>query len=74
MCIQVTDSVSLPLLDGGPGNKKYLVRLLTYLPGTPVAKVATTPQVFYEIGKLAASLDTALAEVGCHPCSLTIAQ
>ncbi|XP_065544833.1 hydroxylysine kinase isoform X2 [Lathamus discolor] len=53
--------------DGGPGDKKYLVRLLTYLPGTPVAKVATTPQVFYEIGKLAASLDTALAEEFHHP-------
>ncbi|KAM8987233.1 hydroxylysine kinase [Ara ararauna] len=53
--------------DGGPGNKKYLVRLLTYLPGTPVAKVATTPQVFYEIGKLAASLDTALTEKFHHP-------
>ncbi|XP_061203606.1 hydroxylysine kinase [Neopsephotus bourkii] len=52
---------------GGPENKKYLVRLLTYLPGTPVAKVATTPQLFYEIGKLAASLDTALAEEFHHP-------
>lgn len=40
-----------------------MVRLLTYLPGTPVAKIATNAQIFYEIGKLAASLDKALSEV-----------
>uniref|UniRef100_U3J9U0 Hydroxylysine kinase n=2 Tax=Anas TaxID=8835 RepID=U3J9U0_ANAPP len=54
-----------------PDNKKYMVRLLTYLPGTPVAKVAaelaTNPQIFYEIGKLAASLDKALTEKFHHP-------
>ncbi|NXT91724.1 HYKK kinase, partial [Anhinga rufa] len=51
----------------GPGNKKYMVRLLTYLPGTPVAKIATNAQIFYEIGKLAASLDKALSEKFHHP-------
>uniref|UniRef100_A0A669P714 Hydroxylysine kinase n=1 Tax=Phasianus colchicus TaxID=9054 RepID=A0A669P714_PHACC len=39
------------------GNKKYMVRLLTYLPGTPVAKIAAPTQLLYDIGKLAASLD-----------------
>ncbi|PKK25415.1 hydroxylysine kinase, partial [Columba livia] len=51
----------------GCGNKKYMVRLLTYLPGTPVAKIATNAQIFYEIGKLAASLDKALSEKFHHP-------
>lgn len=40
-----------------------MVRLLTYLPGTPVAKIATNAQIFYEIGKLAARMDKALSEV-----------
>ncbi|XP_074773231.1 hydroxylysine kinase isoform X2 [Athene noctua] len=53
--------------DTGPGNKKYMVRLLTYLPGTPVAKIATNTQILYEVGKLAASLDKALSEKFHHP-------
>ncbi|NWI89522.1 HYKK kinase, partial [Pitta sordida] len=59
--------MSLEPGDAGPENKKYLVRLLTYLPGTPVAKIATNPQLLFEIGKLAASLDKALAEKFHHP-------
>ncbi|KFV03468.1 Hydroxylysine kinase, partial [Tauraco erythrolophus] len=59
--------MSLESGDTGPGNKKYMVRLLTYLPGTPVAKIATNAQILYEIGKLAASLDKALAEKFHHP-------
>uniref|UniRef100_A0A8B9N3H1 Hydroxylysine kinase n=1 Tax=Accipiter nisus TaxID=211598 RepID=A0A8B9N3H1_9AVES len=59
--------MSLESGDTGPGNKKYMVRLLTYLPGTPVAKIATNSQIFYEIGKLAASLDKALSEKFHHP-------
>ncbi|XP_035409700.1 hydroxylysine kinase [Cygnus olor] len=63
--------MSLEPRGSGPDSKKYMVRLLTYLPGTPVAKVAaklaTNPQIFYEIGKLAASLDKALSEKFHHP-------
>ncbi|NXX51404.1 HYKK kinase, partial [Tricholaema leucomelas] len=51
----------------GPEKKKYMVRLLTYLPGTPVAKIATNAQIFYEIGQLAAKLDKALSEKFYHP-------
>ncbi|XP_048812170.1 hydroxylysine kinase [Lagopus muta] len=51
----------------GSGNKKYMVRLLTYLPGTPVAKIAAPTQLLYDIGKLAASLDKALTEEFHHP-------
>ncbi|NWT43388.1 HYKK kinase, partial [Chroicocephalus maculipennis] len=59
--------MSLEAGDTGPGNKKYMVRLLTYLPGMPVAKIATNAQILYEIGKLAASLDKALSEKFHHP-------
>ncbi|NXV97271.1 HYKK kinase, partial [Calonectris borealis] len=59
--------MSLESGDTGSGNKKYMVRLLTYLPGTPVAKIATNAQIFYEVGKLAASLDKALSEKFHHP-------
>uniref|UniRef100_A0A672QQ49 Hydroxylysine kinase n=1 Tax=Sinocyclocheilus grahami TaxID=75366 RepID=A0A672QQ49_SINGR len=37
---------------------KYLVRLLTYLPGTTVAKITCSPQILYDVGKMAATLDT----------------
>uniref|UniRef100_A0A8C3VBI8 Hydroxylysine kinase n=1 Tax=Catharus ustulatus TaxID=91951 RepID=A0A8C3VBI8_CATUS len=50
-----------------PGSKKYMVRLLTYLPGTPVAKITTNAQILYEIGRLAASVDKVLSEKFQHP-------
>ncbi|NWU70234.1 HYKK kinase, partial [Pterocles burchelli] len=59
--------MSLESGDTGAGNKKYMVRLLTYLPGTPVAKIATNSHMLFEIGKLAASLDKALSEKFHHP-------
>ncbi|KFO83290.1 Hydroxylysine kinase, partial [Buceros rhinoceros silvestris] len=61
------NTMSLEPGGAGPGNTKYLVRLLTYLPGTPVAKIAANAPIFYEIGKLAARLDRALAEKFHHP-------
>ncbi|XP_071610755.1 hydroxylysine kinase [Heliangelus exortis] len=66
------NTMSLEAGDTGPGSKKYMVRLLTYLPGTPVAKIATNPQILYEIGKLAARLDKALAEKFHHPSVKTL--
>ncbi|KFO74155.1 Hydroxylysine kinase, partial [Cuculus canorus] len=59
--------MSLESGDCRSGNKKFIIRLLTYLPGTPVAKIATNAEILYEIGKLAASLDKALAEKFHHP-------
>ncbi|XP_068882482.1 hydroxylysine kinase isoform X3 [Aphelocoma coerulescens] len=59
--------MSLELGDTRPGSKKYMVRLLTYLPGTPVAKIATNAQILYEIGKLAARVDKVLSEKFQHP-------
>lgn len=53
----------LPLADCGYGCQKYLVRLLTYLPGTTISKVPLTPQLLYETGKTAARMDLILQEV-----------
>lgn len=63
------DGGIMSVQEGGsrPGNQKYVVRLLTYLPGTPVAKIAAPTQLLYDIGKLAASLDKALTEQFRHP-------
>ncbi|NXM76906.1 HYKK kinase, partial [Serilophus lunatus] len=59
--------MSLESGDTGSENRKFMVRLLTYLPGTPVAKITPTTELLFEIGKLAASLDKALAEKFHHP-------
>nr|XP_057929365.1 hydroxylysine kinase [Doryrhamphus excisus]XP_057929366.1 hydroxylysine kinase [Doryrhamphus excisus] len=53
-------------LDCGYGRRKYLVRLLTYLPGIPIAKVPFSPQLLYEVGQTAARMDTILKEMK-HP-------
>nr|XP_019936210.1 PREDICTED: hydroxylysine kinase-like [Paralichthys olivaceus] len=52
--------------DCGSGCQKYMVRLLTYLPGTTVSKLPLTPQLLYEIGKTAAQMDKILNEM-THP-------
>ncbi|XP_010894279.2 hydroxylysine kinase [Esox lucius] len=53
-------------IDCGFGRQKYVVRLLTYLPGTPIAKVPCSPQILYEVGKMAAKMDLVLQEMK-HP-------
>lgn len=55
--------LSLPLADCGYGCQKYLVRLLTYLPGSTISKVPLTPQLLYETGKTAARMDKILQKV-----------
>lgn len=55
--------LSLPLTDCGYGCQKYLVRLLTYLPGTTISKVLLTPQLLYETGKTVARMDKILQKV-----------
>lgn len=39
------------------------MRLLTYLPGTMISKVAVTPQLLYETGRIAAMMDQVLLKV-----------
>lgn len=60
------NTISLISIDSGSEVKSYLVRMLTYLPGRPVAEVAISHQQLYEIGRLAARLDKALEEFH-HP-------
>lgn len=51
------------LLDCGQGAQTYCVRLMTYLPGKTVAESPVTVQDLYQIGKLAAVIDTTLKQV-----------
>ncbi|CAB1314337.1 unnamed protein product [Coregonus sp. 'balchen'] len=55
--------MSLEDIDCGFGRQKYLVRLLTYLPGTTIVKVPSSPQILYEAGKMAAKMDALLQEM-----------
>ncbi|XP_074525200.1 hydroxylysine kinase-like [Halichoeres trimaculatus] len=58
--------MSLEEMDCGYGSQKYLVRLLTYLPGTTISQSTLTPQLLYETGKTAARMDLILQEID-HP-------
>ncbi|KAJ0065052.1 hypothetical protein NL108_001056 [Boleophthalmus pectinirostris] len=58
--------MSLRELDCGYGRQKYLVRLLSYLPGKNISKVPLTPQLLYETGKMAAKVDKVLQNMK-HP-------
>ncbi|XP_012867590.1 PREDICTED: hydroxylysine kinase [Dipodomys ordii] len=59
-------TTSLMSIDSGSGIKNHLVRLMTYLPGRPIAEVPVGPPLLYEIGRLAAKLDKTL-ETFHHP-------
>ncbi|XP_061883999.1 hydroxylysine kinase isoform X2 [Entelurus aequoreus] len=52
--------------DCGYGLQKYLVRLLTYLPGIPISKVPLSPQLLHKVGQTAARVDNILKEMK-HP-------
>ncbi|XP_024135123.1 hydroxylysine kinase [Oryzias melastigma] len=58
--------ISLEEMDCGFGLQKYLVRLLTYLPGVTISKVPLLPNLLYETGKMAATMDTVLQKME-HP-------
>nr|XP_033477286.1 hydroxylysine kinase-like isoform X1 [Epinephelus lanceolatus] len=58
--------MSLEETDCGYGPQKYLVWLMTYLPGTTISNVPLTPQLLYEAGKTAARMDKILHEME-HP-------
>ncbi|KAJ3599647.1 hypothetical protein NHX12_033603 [Muraenolepis orangiensis] len=60
------DLMALEEIDCGYGRQKYLVRLLTFLPGTTISKVPVSPQMLYEVGKIAARMDTVLLKMD-HP-------
>ena len=52
------------LVDGPAG--RHALRLVTYLPGLPLAEAAKTPQVLRSLGSFLGRLDRALASFG-HP-------
>ncbi|XP_023699949.2 hydroxylysine kinase [Paramormyrops kingsleyae] len=58
--------LSLEAIDTGSGSEVYLVRLLTYLSGTTLAKVPSSPQILYQVGKMAAKMDEILQKME-HP-------
>uniref|UniRef100_A0A8C5I267 Hydroxylysine kinase n=1 Tax=Gouania willdenowi TaxID=441366 RepID=A0A8C5I267_GOUWI len=58
--------MSLEENDCGSGCQKYVVRLLRYLPGTTISKAPMTPQLLYEAGRTAATMDTFFQEMK-HP-------
>ncbi|XP_078541349.1 hydroxylysine kinase-like isoform X2 [Lissotriton helveticus] len=58
--------LSLQSADYGLGKKDHVVRLMTYLPGVPLAKIPAGPDLLYEVGQLAAKLDKALQKFS-HP-------
>ncbi|KAM5291752.1 hydroxylysine kinase [Ctenodactylus gundi] len=60
------NTISLMSMDNGSKIKSHLVRLLTYLPGRPIAEVPIRPQLLHEIGRLAAQLDGTLEKFH-HP-------
>ncbi|KAM3925067.1 hydroxylysine kinase [Leptodactylus fuscus] len=58
--------MSLEDIDYGDVKQKHIVRLLTYLPGTLVAEIKATPEILFDIGKMAAILDKTLTKKFQH--------
>lgn len=54
---------SLQELDCGFGLQRYLVRLMTYLPGITISKVPLSSKLLYEAGKMAARVDKILKKM-----------
>ncbi|XP_030228673.1 hydroxylysine kinase isoform X2 [Gadus morhua] len=58
--------MNLEEIDCGFGCQKFMVRLLTYLPGTTISTVPYTPQLLYDVGKMAARMDQVFLKMD-HP-------
>ncbi|KAL7866982.1 hypothetical protein AOLI_G00147960 [Acnodon oligacanthus] len=58
--------MSLEEIDCGFWVQKYVVRLLNFIPGTPIMQVTCTPQLLYEVGRTVATMDTILLQME-HP-------
>ncbi|KAM8888160.1 hydroxylysine kinase-like isoform 2-T2 [Synchiropus picturatus] len=55
--------LSLEEMDCGYGPQRYLVRLLTYLPGVMLSTVAVSSQILFEVGKTVAEMDQIFQKV-----------
>ncbi|XP_049623386.1 hydroxylysine kinase-like [Suncus etruscus] len=63
LCLSKKNNIiSVINLDHGSVTKSHLVRLLTYLPGRPAAEVPITPQLLFEMGRVAAQMDQKLED------------
>ncbi|XP_078286015.1 hydroxylysine kinase-like [Rhinoraja longicauda] len=58
--------MSLETISCGQEYKNYMVRLLTYLPGTQLLKIPADPQILYKIGRTLAQINKVLIEFN-HP-------
>ncbi|XP_069758943.1 hydroxylysine kinase-like [Narcine bancroftii] len=58
--------MSLETISCGQEFKKHMVRLFTYLPGTPLQKIPANPQILYKVGQTLAQINKALKEFQ-HP-------
>ncbi|XP_067871409.1 hydroxylysine kinase [Heterodontus francisci] len=48
--------MSLETIDCGEEYKTHMVRLLTYLPGTPLSKIPAGPHILYKVGQTLAQM------------------
>ncbi|XP_032870889.1 hydroxylysine kinase-like isoform X1 [Amblyraja radiata] len=58
--------LSLETISCGEEYKNYMVRLLTYLPGTQLLGISADPQILYKIGRTLAQINKVLTEFK-HP-------
>ncbi len=63
--VPTRDGLEFGLLTGR-GGERHCVRLVSYLPGTPLAEVAKTPETLRDIGRVLGQLDRVLGSFG-HP-------
>ncbi|XP_067829440.1 hydroxylysine kinase-like [Heptranchias perlo] len=59
--------MSLETIEQGTDYRQHMVRLLTYLPGTPLAKFTLDHRTFYKVGRTVAQMDKILHEEFRHP-------
>ncbi|XP_075061334.1 hydroxylysine kinase-like [Mixophyes fleayi] len=59
--------MSIEAIDYGRVVQYHMVRLLTYLPGTPAAEIVPTSEILFDIGKTAAILNEKLTKKFQHP-------
>ncbi|XP_078286069.1 hydroxylysine kinase-like [Rhinoraja longicauda] len=59
--------MSLETIEQGTDYKQFMIRLLTYLPGVPLAKFTLDHQICYKLGRTIAQVDKALHKGFYHP-------
>uniref|UniRef100_A0A4W3GDP7 Hydroxylysine kinase-like n=2 Tax=Callorhinchus milii TaxID=7868 RepID=A0A4W3GDP7_CALMI len=62
----VSMNITQCIAECGSECKQYMVRLLTYLPGIPLAKIPLDQQNLYKVGRIVAQMDKVLQEEFQH--------